>query len=202
MNSNLSTIYFSDLKPDNIALTPEGHVRLLDFGNSRYVDGLEYLPSSSITFTAPEIHDGQKSDLSFDIYSYGMTLAFMFHPKSLGQIQRFGNWWLRTGNKEADKLINQCLKYGRKRRPRTLTNHPYFENVSIIPSFKPGVITTEYKKPECWLLKYFFNTKCWPVTLEDAPLLSYCALRLPSSQLLKEFQLPNLFELDDKDDSN
>ena len=187
-------MYFSDLKPDNVALTSDGHVRLLDFGNSRHVKEPMKLPCGSFSNTAPELNDGQKSDLSSDIYSYGVTLAFMFHPiKSLLLIKPFGNWWLRTGNKEADKLINQCLKYGRDRRPTTLTDHPYFEDVSIIPSFKPGKYPTEFKRKEA---------KCKPVTFEDAPELIQRTLRLPSSQLLKEFQLPNLFELDDKDDSN
>ncbi len=65
-----------DLKPSNIIITPEGSIKLLDFGLSRFLD----IPSinNSITGTfpyiSPEQISGSSANEETDIYALGMIL--------------------------------------------------------------------------------------------------------------------------------
>ena len=171
---------FSDLKSNNIALTADGNVRLLDFGHSRFVEEAATLPRGAPIHTAPEITDGRVAGLPSDIYSYGVTLAEMFYPFRFLLIKSVGNWWIRTGNSEADKLISLCLLECCPCRPRILTNHKYFDNVSEVPSFIPGRCVRLQKPDEK-------EMRCAAVTNEDASNLIENALRIPSSKYLKQF---------------
>ncbi|MFQ5653141.1 MAG: protein kinase [Planctomycetota bacterium] len=79
-------VVHQDIKPENILVTPEGEVKLTDFGLGQTVDGESVLLSASLrtetpmvggtlAYIAPEIRDGEKGlDGRADLYSLGIVL--------------------------------------------------------------------------------------------------------------------------------
>jgi hypothetical protein len=75
-----------DLKPGNVILTPEGTVKILDFGLARfaseYATPVSRTPSGMVvgtpSFTAPEqARDPRAADIRADLYSLGCTWYFL-----------------------------------------------------------------------------------------------------------------------------
>ena len=78
-------IIYRDLKPSNIILSPEGAVRLIDFGSVRHYRA--ELPSDTIYigtrgYAAPEQYGLGQSTKQTDIYNFGMTMLHIVTGKS------------------------------------------------------------------------------------------------------------------------
>ncbi len=74
-------IIYRDMKPDNVMIDYEGHIKLIDFGFSKQLSERQNFRTKTncgtIGYTAPEILLGLTQGYSFsvDIWSFGIMLA-------------------------------------------------------------------------------------------------------------------------------
>ena len=74
-------VVFRDLKPGNVMITPEGKVKLIDFGIARFfkpTQGRDTVNLGTPGYAAPEQYGGQgQSDVRADVYGLGVLLHQM-----------------------------------------------------------------------------------------------------------------------------
>ena len=152
-------IFFSDLKPDNVGLNADGHVRLFDFGNSRDIGkGDLVLPKQVVHFSAPEVFQGKPAGAASDRYSYGVVVATFiqkripFLDKEEEKVQAAvlkGDFDITLIKSElARDMIKKLLVVDPQTRLKSLTTHEYFTNVLKHPTFIPPSTTLPTVKPE------------------------------------------------------
>ena len=106
-------IIFRDLKPGNIMLTPEGQVKLIDFGIARFFKTEKTKDTQALGtpgYFAPEATSGQ-TDARSDIYSLCVTLHQLltgFDPSS----RMFGVPSARSINPRISESMDQILLRG------------------------------------------------------------------------------------------
>ncbi|MEQ8175215.1 MAG: serine/threonine-protein kinase [Syntrophomonadaceae bacterium] len=80
LHSQNPPIIFRDLKPANIMLTPEGHIKLIDFGIARHFrqgNTADTTAYGSHGFAPPEQYGQNQTDERADIYALGATLHYL-----------------------------------------------------------------------------------------------------------------------------
>lgn len=81
-------IIYRDMKPDNIMLTPNGKIKLIDFGIAR--EHKEDHSTDTVNlgtkgYASPEQLSGKQTDVRTDIYSLGVTLYHLVTGKTLSE---------------------------------------------------------------------------------------------------------------------
>jgi len=143
-------IVHRDLKPANIKITPEGIVKILDFGLAKAMEpppSQEGNPENSPTLTigatkagtilgtaaymAPEQAKGKAADRRSDIWSFGVILYELLTGKRLFQGESAVEILGEVLNKEPDiaaaparahKLLRWCLEKDRKQRLASISD--------------------------------------------------------------------------------
>ncbi|HIJ53527.1 MAG TPA: serine/threonine-protein kinase, partial [Planctomycetes bacterium] len=128
-----------DLKAGNIKITPEGKVKVLDFGLAKAVSGETLDQQSTITqpgqvmgtpsYMSPEQARGQPTDERSDIWSFGCVLYEMLTAKvpfkgetisdtMAGILEREPDWQVLPESTPANILVllRRCLEKDRHRR--------------------------------------------------------------------------------------
>ncbi len=118
-------IIFRDLKPDNIMLTPEGQIKLIDFGIARNFqpgNTADTVAYGSGGFAPPEQYGQNQTDARSDVYSLGATLHFLLtgidpskNPFNFEALSKYIE--IST---ESEKAIMQSLDLNAANRPQNI----------------------------------------------------------------------------------
>ncbi|GCE08194.1 protein kinase domain-containing protein [Dictyobacter aurantiacus] len=124
LHSHEPPIIFRDLKPDNVMLTADGRIYLIDFGIARFFKPGQTKDTMNLGtpgYAAPEQYGRMQTTIRSDIYSLGATLyqmisgiypgltPFLQQPLDLDASQ--------PANVAIEKLVMQMLEMKEDRRP-------------------------------------------------------------------------------------
>jgi serine/threonine protein kinase len=160
-------IIYRDLKLENIMITKEGHIKLVDFGQSipKFIINIDEVSDmSNIEYIAPEILCGKNYSFASDWWAYGVIIYEMLcekHPFYSNEkeeiVQRIlqspiefppfpsrfiKDLILKLLNRDSEKRLGSSSEGGKE-----IQNHPFFEKIDftklyhleIKPPFKPNV---------------------------------------------------------------
>ncbi len=109
-------IIFRDLKPDNIILTDDRHIKLIDFGLARQFDPVKRRDtqcSGSVGYAPPEQwEDSTQTDERSDVYSLGAVLFYILTARPPSPV--YGSQRLRPYRPKIDQgaeaIVLRCLQ--------------------------------------------------------------------------------------------
>ncbi|NLN92396.1 MAG: serine/threonine protein kinase [Candidatus Hydrogenedens sp.] len=140
-----------DIKPDNIMVTRNNHIKLMDFGISKLKDNRYESDSGVIVGTpyymAPEqIHNAPDVDGRADIYSLGVVLYELLTGTLPTGIQRSLSHDYDYIPAELEVIIFRCLEQNREHRfqnPSELRDALQLVNDSLLESSAPGILSSQ-----------------------------------------------------------
>ncbi|MDD5017897.1 MAG: protein kinase [Eubacteriales bacterium] len=106
-------VIYRDIKPQNIILTPDGDVKLVDFDIARTFSATAYTDTQyygTKEFSPPEQFGYAQTDERTDVYALGVLMVYMLTGSAdLGGIPRIDN-------KHMKKLLETCTQFSPKDR--------------------------------------------------------------------------------------
>lgn len=113
LHSRKPPIIYRDLKPGNLILTPDGKVKLVDFGIAKEQDEKAMGSFGTRGFAAPEQYKG-KASVQSDIYNLGACLRWLLKDQKVPELEFLLRKCLRDDPKQrfqsAGKVKRRLLK--------------------------------------------------------------------------------------------
>jgi serine/threonine protein kinase len=121
LHSRIPPIAYRDLKPDNVMVTPENRVRLVDFGIARHFTRALATAVGSQGYAAPEQYKG-RVDPRTDIFAFGALMHRLLSGRDPQSETPFTFPPLAEMRPDIDprlaQLIDRCLSYDAAQRPQ------------------------------------------------------------------------------------
>jgi len=202
-----------DLKPGNIKITPEGKVKVLDFGLAKAVGGEALDQQSTVTepgrvigtpaYMSPEQARGRETDKRSDIWSFGCVLYEMltgrvpFKGETISDtlaniLQTDPDWQALPDSTPANirSLLRHCLKKDPHRRLRDIGDAG-IEIDETLSSLTVSVATVEKMRPAVLRRLMVWAVVCLLVGAIAASLITWNLKRsAPLSQPARRFIIP------------
>ena len=158
---HINGICHRDLKPDNILLSEEKEVKIIDFGLSISKDNDIVVNKSvgTLNYIAPEVLKGDY-DFKSDIWSLGVVTYFLLSKKfpfdgknkieiidniNKGKIDFRDNLWLKVSKKAINFIKNCiCLDTNRRISSHKALEHSWFRNFELIENQFNKIIEIKY----------------------------------------------------------
>jgi len=155
------------LKPENIALTEEGHIKLIDFGFSKQLESSTSLTSTvcgTPEYFPPEVLLGKKYSFNIDWWCLGVIIYELIngHPpfNDSSRNNLFSKIVFEEPNYDS-KMSDDCIHLlksllnkdvNQRILPSEIKSHPWFANVDFeqikgltgVPVYFPGKINIEH----------------------------------------------------------
>jgi len=162
-------IAYRDLKPENVLLSPDGHIKICDFGFSKIVIDRTWTLCGTPEYLSPEVIMGTGHDKSVDWWALGVLIYEMYagYPPFFGEhpfeiYEKICDGRYQFPHHFDDKikdLITKLLQPSRARRlgnlvgrAKDVKDHEFFCGVDWEAlnsrSIKPPHVTKNYPKPE------------------------------------------------------
>jgi len=169
LHSREPPVIFRDLKPANIMLTPDGNIKLIDFGIARIFSAgkqKDTVIMGTPGYASPEQYGTKQSDVRSDIYALGATLYFAltgrdpaddpFHFESPSELnsnitERLNNAILKCVQMEPDKRfsnVNEIREYLFSREATRTADLKFDPEGATIEPVPEDVTSHIYVEPE------------------------------------------------------
>ncbi len=114
LHSQDPPIIYRDLKPANLMLTPEGRIRIIDFGIAREYreeGGTDTTVLGTRGYASPEHYGTRQTDVRSDIYTLGMTMHHLLtgiSPRAPGYVYHSVRHWSPRISAHLEAVIDKC----------------------------------------------------------------------------------------------
>lgn len=146
-------IVYRDLKPENLMLTREGKVKLIDFDISRrYQDGKkrDTVLLGTVEYAAPEQFGYFQTDNRTDIYSFGVLFNYMLTGKLPSESITKGKY---------ANLVCKCIEMEPSRRYQSMEE--VLKEIGVEVQKREDEINAKKTAEESWMVPGFRSKTWW-----------------------------------------
>lgn len=193
-----SGVIHRDLKPDNIMITPEGQLKLMDFGIAHLLEGESLTQTGALigspAHMAPEIIEGKACDARSDLFSVGTILYWLLTARMAFQAAHTAALFKQivTGRytpvRQHNPLVNaQCAEVV-KRLLATSPSERYPSATDALSAVESALCESGITEPAAFLSDYLQEPDvAWQRRIaERSSALKRSMARQISSDLLSE----------------